>query len=194
MGVLKEKGLPSLELRLKRPLPSSDALKSPRLVKRPNGWYADLTYEVEKPPLPANDSSVGLDMVVNNRIALSTGEMVERREVNRTRENHLRQVISRKLKGSKRRRKVVATLSRETRRTAVRNRNECHQATTNIVRRFGKIAVEKLEIKNMSRSAASTVEETRQECRCQIRGETRDRGTDMGTSAVSTPLQGSMGR
>ena len=32
------KGLPVLELRLKRPLPSSEALKSLRLVKQPNGW------------------------------------------------------------------------------------------------------------------------------------------------------------
>ena len=155
---IRIKDLPSLELRLKRPLPSSDALKSLRLVKRPNGWYADLTYEVEKPPLPANDSSVGLDMVVNNRIALSTSEMVERREVDRIRENRLRQAISREVKGSRRRRKAVATLSQENRLNAVRNRNEFHQVTTDIVHRFGNIAVEKLEIKDMSRSATGTVE------------------------------------
>ena len=50
-------------------------------------------------------------------------------------------------------------LSRETRRNAVRNRNGCHLITTDIVRRFGRIAVEKLIIPNMTRSAAGTVEE-----------------------------------
>ena len=78
-------------------------------MKRPNGWYADLTYEVEKPPLSASDSSVGLDMGVSNRITLSTGEMVERREVDRTRENRLHQAIFRKAKGSKRRHKAVSS-------------------------------------------------------------------------------------
>ena len=158
-GYIRVKGLPTMELRLKKPLPSSDALKSLRLVKRPNGWYADLTYETEKSLLPANDNSAGLDMGVNNRIALSTGEMVERRKIDRTRENRLRQAVSRKVRGSKRRRRAVTTLSRETRRNAVRNRNECHRATTGIVRRFGKIAVEKLEIRNMTRTARGTAEE-----------------------------------
>ena len=70
----------------------------------------------------------------------------------------MRQVMAASRKGSNRRRKAVATLSRETRRNAVRNRNECHRITTDIVRRFGRIAAEKLAIRNMTRSAAGTVE------------------------------------
>ena len=156
---IRIKGLPVIELRLKRRLPPSESLKSLRLVRRPNGWYADMVYEVDRQPLPDNPLSVGLDMGVNNRIALSTGEMVRRREIDRTRETRLRRVVSASQKGSGRRRKAVATLSRETRRNAVRNRNECHRITTDIVRRFGRIAVEKLAIRNMTRSAAGTVEE-----------------------------------
>ena len=156
---IRVKGLPVLELRLKRSLPPSDSLKSLRLVKRPNGWYADLVYAVDKEPLPGNNSSIGVDMGVHNRIAMSTGEMVERREIDREREAQLWQVITRCQKGSNRRRKAVAALSRETRRNAVRNRNECHRITTGIVRRFGRIAAEKLAISNMTRSAAGTVDE-----------------------------------
>ena len=156
---IRIKGLPVLELRLKRPLPPSTDLKSLRLVKTANGWYADLVYAVAKEPLPPCGSAVGLDVGVNNRLALSTGEMVKRREVDRTRETVLRQQVSRRKKGSNRRRKAVAMLSRETRRNAVRNRNDCHQVTTDIVRRFGRIAVEKLAIPNMTRSASGTVEE-----------------------------------
>ena len=156
---IRIKGLPVLELRLKRPLPPSEALKSLRLVKRPNGWYADLAYAVDKEPLPPCEDPVGLDMGVNNRIALSTGEMVGRREIDRTLETRLRQSVARKRKGSHRRRKAVAMLSKETRRNTVRNRNECHRVTTDIVQRFGRIAVEKLTIPNMTQSAAGTVEE-----------------------------------
>ena len=73
---IRIKGLPALELRLKRPLPDSENLVNLRLVKRPNGWYADLTYRVNKEPLPPNGMSVGLDMGVNHRIALSTGQFI----------------------------------------------------------------------------------------------------------------------
>ena len=156
---IRIKGLPGIELRLKHPLPSSDDLKSLRLVKRANGWYADLTYAVERELLSPSDETVGLDMGVNNRLALSTGEMVERREFDRKREAALRQKVSRCRKGSKRRHKAVDMLSRETRRNAVRNRNECHCLTTEIVRRFGRIAVEKLVVPNMTRTARGTVEE-----------------------------------
>ena len=156
---VRVKGLPVLELRLKRSLPPSENLKSLRLVMRPNGWYLDLTYHVEKEPLPLCDDAVGLDMGVNNRIALSTRETVERRVVDQTKETARHRQVSRCRKGSRRRRKAVQALSRETRRNSVRNRDECHRITTDIVRRFGRIAVEKLKIQNMTRSAAGTVEE-----------------------------------
>ena len=153
------KGLPAIELRLKRPLLPSEALRSLWLVKRPNGWYADLTYAVNKEPLPSCEAPVDLDMGVNNRIALSTGEMIGRREVDPTLEDRLRQSAACKVKASRRRRKAVATLSRETGRNQVRNRNECHQVTTDIGQRFGRIAVKKLIIPNTTQSAAGTVEE-----------------------------------
>ena len=62
-------------------------------------------------------------------------------------------------RGSNNRRKAVWQLRRMRRRLAVRNRNACHRITTDLVRRFGTIAVEKLRITNMTRSAAGTVEE-----------------------------------
>ena len=50
-----------------------------RLVLRPNGWYADLSYAAEKEPVPPSAEAIAMDLGVNNRIALSKGEMVERR-------------------------------------------------------------------------------------------------------------------
>ena len=44
-------------------------------------------------------------------------------------------------------------------RVAIKNRNECHSLTTDIVRNYGHIAVEALRINNMVRSAAGTLEE-----------------------------------
>ena len=156
---VRVKGLPAITLRLKRRLPPSERLRSLRVVRRPVGLYVDLGYEVERELLPANDAAVGLDVGVNNRIATSDGEMVERREVDRARETRLHQAVSRKRRGGNRWRKAAPTLAREQHRSRVRNRNECHRITTGIVRRYGRIAVEKLTIPNMTRSASGTLEE-----------------------------------
>lgn len=154
---IRVKGLPLIELRLNRTLPPSQSLKALRLVHRPNGWYVDLIYEVEKEPLPPSDDAVGIDLGVNNRMALSTGAMVTRRNIDRTRETRLRQGVSRKAKGSKRRRKAIGMLSRETRRNTVRNRNECHQITSDLISRFGRIAIEAVRPVDMTRSGKGTL-------------------------------------
>lgn len=230
---VRVKGLPSIEIRTKRPFPSPSAIKSLRIVWQPTGVWVDLVFEVEREPLPALKSAVGVDMGISDRMALSTGEVIERRPSgrkirrgrsvapaglpaeSRTREDTpaiaqgeapcvtdapfrmrggplpereavrvtdapacqpkyppsltgapvpaptrvvaLQQSVSRKQKGSNSRRKVVKTLARARFRERIRNRNECHRITTDIVRRFGHIAVEALTISNMVRSAKGTI-------------------------------------
>jgi len=56
------------------------------------------------------------------------------------------------------RRKRVAGLQRIERQQFLRERNACHRATTEIVRQHGLIAVKKLRIRNMPRSARGTAE------------------------------------
>ena len=97
-------------------------------------------------------------MGVSKRMTFSDGSIIERREVDRSRETRLRQAVSRSQKGSNTRRKRVASLSRETYRNAARNRNFCHEITTSLARKYGLIAIEDLQIRNMVRSAAGTLE------------------------------------
>ena len=156
---IRIKGLPVIELRFQRPLPDSEQLRSLRIVDRPNGLTVDLVYEAEKEPLPPTSSTVGIDLGVNQRLTLSDGNTVEPQQLDRRRERRLHRDVSRCRKGSNTRRKRVATLSKETRRNAVRNRNQCHTVTTDLVQQHGHIAVEKLRIPNMTASAAGTVEE-----------------------------------
>ena len=96
-------------------------------------------------------------------MTLSTGESVERRQVDRSRENRLRQAVERSTRRdslgrvsgpqSNRRAKRLKVLSKETERNARRNHNACHELTTAIVREYGRIAVEKLNIRDMTRRA-----------------------------------------
>ena len=160
---VKVKGLPCVKLRSSRPLPSVRHLKTLRIVWKPTGIWADLGFRVEREALPENEEAVGVHMGVRNRMTLSTGELVERRQVDRSRENRLRQEVERSTKRdslgrmsgtqSNRRVKRLKMLSRETERNARRNRNACHVLTTAIVRKYGRIAVEKLNIRDMTRRA-----------------------------------------
>ena len=160
---VKVKGLPFVKLRSSRPLPSARHLKTLRIVWKPTGIWVDLGFRVERAALPENEAAVGVHMGVRNRMTLSTGELVERRQVDRSRENRLRQALERSTKRdtlgrlsgpqSNRRAKRLKMLSRETERNARRNRNACHELTTAIVRQYGRIAVEKLNIRDMTRRA-----------------------------------------
>ncbi len=152
---IKIKGLPVIRIRSHRRLPDSSQLKALRIVMHGHVLTVDLVYEEESEPLAPVASVVGIDVGVNERMTFSDGKTVSRRMIDRSRETSLQQAISTKKKGSNRRRKAVSAYARERRRNTVRNRNECHQLTTAIVRKYQKIAVEKLAIQNMSRKGGS---------------------------------------
>ena len=155
---VKIKGLPTLTLRTKRPLPDGKP-KTLMISHRATGYVVSMAFAVECPALPKSDTQVGIDMGVNERVTLSTSETLERRVHDRRRERRLRRRVARARKGSASRRKKVRSLSHETYRNTIRNRNACHRASTDLARRFGRIAVEDLQIRNMTRSAAGTAEE-----------------------------------
>ena len=152
---IRPKGFPTIRLFPSRPLPTTCPLKALRIVRKPNRVYVDLTYEVEKEPLPKCDSAVGIDLGVRKRGVLSTGNGIERN----TRERNTRdwpeirrqqRAISRCEKGSGTRRNRVRRLGTMRYRDRVRNRNACHRVTTEIVRNHGLIAIEKLDVKVMT--------------------------------------------
>ena len=156
--VVKMKGLPSIKLRPKRPLPDGTAIKALRIVRRVTGVTVDLVYEVDKTPLPESPAAVGIDMGVRKRMTLSTGERIKPAATDWDAIAEQQRKMSACKRGSNTRRKHVKQFARMRRRTAIANRNACHRITTDLVKRFGTIAVEKLRITNMVRSAAGTIE------------------------------------
>ena len=126
---------------------------------RPTGVDVNLVYSMPREKPMEGGETVGIDLGVNQRLALSDGTVIEPRNVDRKKEEELRAAVGRSRKGSNRRRKRVKALSRECRRNRVKNRNECHRITTSLVKRYAGMALEDLRISNMTRSAAGTVEE-----------------------------------
>ncbi len=146
---IRPKGFPTIRVFPSRPLPDGCPLKALRIVRKPNRVYVDLTYEVEKPPLPKCESSVGIDLGVRKRAVLSTGERIERKRRDWGEIRKQQRKVSRCKKISKTRRKRIVQLSRLRHRESVRNRNACHRLSSRIIREHGLIAVEKLNIQGM---------------------------------------------
>ena len=156
--VVKVKGLPILVIKPQRELPDSTHLKTLTITRKPTGVYVSLGYEVEKEALLKTERAVGLDMGVRSRIARSDGSFVERSSVNINKVATLQRRIARCKRNSGNQRKLYRELARLRHRESVRNRNECHRITTQIVRNHDFIAVEDLRIADMTRSARGTAE------------------------------------
>ena len=154
---IRIKSLPEIRLRKGLNLPE-DVPKALTITLRGRRLFVNLTYEVELATLPESEAAVGVDMGVSDRLALSNGEHVGRRRKPNAKLRRAQRRLSTCKKGSHRWRKRRAVLANQQHRERIRNRNECHRITTDLVRRFGLIAVEDLAIKNMTRSAAGTLE------------------------------------
>ncbi len=158
-ALLRVKRLPALELRLRRALPPREQLKGLRIFVRGEKLYVDLVFAVEVEALQPSGRAVGIDLGVNQRLALSGGTLIAGRTADRRRERGLRRALARSRRGSHTRAKRRAALARETQRNRLRTCNATHELTSALVRRYGRIAHEALQIGNMTRSARGTVEQ-----------------------------------
>ena len=113
---------------------------------------------MEVEPFPHTGRTLGLNVGVTSRIALSDGRFVERRRTDAGKLADLQRRIARCKKNSENQHRLRAQLARVRHRETVRNRNECHRITTELVRNHDLIAIEDLMIASMTRSARGTVE------------------------------------
>ncbi len=153
--VVRIKGLPVIRIRTRQELPPSEDLKSIRFTFRGRRVSVSLVYAVDLEPLPHNPARIGLDMGVLSRITTSEGEKIERRRVDRDEIKRKQRRLSACKKGSRRFRQRRRILANAYDRARIRDRNQCHRITTDLVRRYGLIAVEKLDKKKMTRSGGA---------------------------------------
>ena len=157
-GRVRIKGLPTLRLGSKASVPEPGQVRALTITKRGRRVFVNLTYEVEREPLPASSDRVGVDMGVSHRMALSTGERVGRGRRPSAVLERARRRLLRCSEGSIRWRERRAVLANQQHRERVRNRNECHRLTTELVRRFGLIAVEVPVQQETNGSVKGTIE------------------------------------
>jgi putative transposase len=160
-GRLRFAGL-SIRMHMHRDIPASASIKSCVFTKEGRQWFVALQIAVEFDAVHgAAGEAVGIDWGVESFATLSTGETIDNPRLGRQAAAELRiagRTLSRRKKGSKCREKAKRQLQRLQRRLADRRRTFLHRQSAELTRRFGMIAVENLQIANMSASARGSVE------------------------------------
>ncbi len=157
---LHVKGLPPLQLRTSRELPEGTELKTLRVVRKPLRTEVHLGFAF--PPVAPKEAiarPVGIDAGVANRLTLSDGGEVAKREVDRGPLRRLQRAVARATPGSGNRRKKAGSLARKWKRIADANRQTLHRTVSALSRAYDFFAIEDLQIANMMRSAKGTAAE-----------------------------------
>ncbi|MBN6056878.1 transposase [Nonomuraea sp. RK-328] len=132
-------------------------------VKREGArWYVVLSCDdVPAEPLPATGAVAGIDMGVASLVTTSDGEHVANPRHLLTTADRLADAqrdLSRKQRGSKRRRKAVARVAALHAKVRRQRLDTAHKAALTLIRAYDLIVHEDLRIANMTRSASGTVE------------------------------------
>jgi putative transposase len=144
----------SCRVRLSRPIEGT--IKTCSIKREVDGWYVVFAVEENQSRFfPKTGETVGIDLGIENFATLSTGEVVENPEFLREAEADLKTAqrkVSRREKGSKRRRKVANLLAKKHQKIARQRADFHHKAALKLVREFDAIAVEDLNVKGMVRN------------------------------------------
>lgn len=153
----------AVRLHMHRSLPADAVIKCCTFTKKNQHWW--ITMAVDVPVAAAHaapDTAVGIDIGVVHLAATSDGDFFSNVRPRSRREKELRRAsraLARCKRGSKRRGKILAKLARAQKRVADFRSNHLHQVSAEITRRYALIGVEKLKLKNMTRSARGSVDE-----------------------------------
>jgi len=148
-----------IRFRKSRELPGS--LRNLTVSRDGAHWFVSfcVAHEIAEPAVPTG-AAVALDLGVVRSVTASTGEVFDLHAPSgkeRRRLRFLARQVSRKVKGSRRRRLAVARLAKAKRHLAARRRDAAHKLTTRLARAHGAIIIEDLAVKQMTASAAGTV-------------------------------------
>jgi putative transposase len=125
-------------------------------------WQVSVLAELEtSPAAPPTGPAIGIDLGVAQSITCSDGAVVQLPVPNdgeMAKAARLQRRVSRRRKGSRRRSKAQQQFNRFRRRLVQRRSDAMHKVTTRLAKSHGFLAVEFLSVRNMTASAAGTIE------------------------------------
>lgn len=129
-------------------------------------WYAILTSEYECDPaltFHPSDEEIGVDLGINSFAVLSDGTSIENPRFYRQSEEKIKaahQKVARRKRQSHRRQRAKRELSRLYRKVRHRRRNFLHQEARKLVKRYGVLVFEDLNVVNMTKAPTPKQDET----------------------------------
>lgn len=119
-------------------------------------WFVSFRADVPAPGwMPPNLPAVGVDLGLKDFAVLSTGERIPHPKHMEQHERRLKRYqrrLARCQKGSANRAKAKRKVARAHARVADARKDFLHKASTDLIRRFGVIAIEDLAVRNMVRN------------------------------------------
>lgn len=152
-GRLIAKGIGAIRIHLHRNLPSEPI--SCRVKREGRHWFVCLSVNVDGSKVH-DGPTIGVDVGISSLAALSTGEIIPNIKHRRRAERETRRrarALSRCRRGSARRQKVREKLAQWRAKERRARDTYLHQVSASLVRRFGVIAVEDLNVKGLAKSA-----------------------------------------
>ena len=144
----------NVKVRLSRPLPHGAMVKTCSIKRSAHGWFATLVFEHQPVPLPANDLAVGIDVGVTSFAKFSDGTKIQNPRIYQNTQAELRRAqrrVARRKKGSQRRGRAVLLLQKVHQGTSNRRSDFLHKHSTAVIRKYGTVKVEGLNVSAMSR-------------------------------------------
>ena len=146
--------LGQVKMRYHRPLPDGK-IKTLTIQRKASGWYTNITVEVPDVPKVKIQSAVGIDVGLESFLTTSDGVKVENPRHLRHAEKQLKKKqrhLSRRKKGSHRRRKQATILAKHHEHVA-NQRSDFHYKTAHaLFSQYDAVVVEGLTIDNMKRN------------------------------------------
>lgn len=155
---LRWSGMPSgLRIHLHRSMPNGKILTA-KFKRDHKGWSVCFAVRVETPEKRIVQSAVGIDVGIKTLAATSDGLLIPNPRAARRAERELRvrqRALARCKRGSNRRRKVRAQITRLHAKIANTRSTSLHQISAMLVQRYDVIAVEALNVKGLCRGKLS---------------------------------------
>ncbi|MBN3785808.1 RNA-guided endonuclease TnpB family protein [Burkholderia sp. Ac-20353] len=137
-------------------------LKNVTVSQASDKWFVSIqTARAVEPPVPLATSAIGIDVGIARFATMSDGAFLVPLNSFKKHEMRLRRyqrAMSRKVKFSKNWRKAKAHVQRIHARIGNARRDYLHKATTTISKSHAMVSIEDLQVRNLSRSAAGSVE------------------------------------
>jgi putative transposase len=157
----------ALRVNWHRPLPADAVIKGAIFTKRANRWLVSLQIKTDliqaknhRSPGSVAGLDIGIESLATWASAAGSGHVSNSRSrsIYERKIRASQRALARCQSGSKRRRKVKAKLAALHRRVANHRLAHLHAESERLSRSFEKIFIEKLNIKNMTRTSAGTEE------------------------------------